>query len=99
MSNNVMKWCRYLAGSMFAITALGDLVYMIPEHFSLSMLMIILANLLMSISMFAEILPMFAAGSGVFALNNFITLFSSGNILYAILGTAAYVLAFLYYNQ
>lgn len=80
MNSMNVKLCRFLAGSVFALTALVGMIG--NSELSLPIILNIAASLLMAVALFANIHPLFAAGAGVRVLQY---LYSLGRMLPGIL--------------
>lgn len=76
MNSMNVKLCRFLAGTIFALTTLVGIFG--NSEFSLPIILNIAAPLLMSVALFADIRPLFAAGAGVRVLQY---LYSIGRML------------------
>lgn len=76
MNNMNVKLCRFLAGTVFALTALVAIIG--NTEFTLLSVFNVVASLLMAIALFANIRPLFAVGAGVRTLQY---LFSLGRML------------------
>lgn len=89
MNSMNVKLCRFLAGSVFALTALVGMIG--NSELSLPIILNIAASLLMAVALFANIHPLFAAGAGVRVLQY---LYSLGRMLPGIL--RGYNIDFMY---